>query len=372
MWENKVTSSKQAVKKTSEEKQTKAEEEKKPHFVMPRKLKKIITIFCVILIVSCLFAGIVSNFNFKKLNVEGFNGELLNISSSSQALAQQEINKIVLLNTGNKNAKATFTVREKKDGEYVYQADNETKQGYASFYIDSEDLQLSLLVQTQWAIGFFTEEAGGTPARVSCAEKEHSKYPESTCVDIISDSYLWGTNVLDNFALLKAEKYGSMNETNLLVLRETLKNYLKKFENNLDSILIAPRSIVKNGNNVSAIIETNNEKSYQLVIENVDKEITIVLKSDDSELLHYDSSKIKTASRHFLLLKNYLPAEIELDDGTAIAIRFAGGKKLNANVENCALEKDAGMTKKHINEWIKLQGFNPEDFEINVIKHCEK
>jgi hypothetical protein len=159
---------------------------------------------------------------------------------------------------------------------------------------------------------------------------------------------------------------------NLLVLRETLKNYLKKFENNLDSILIAPRSIVKNGNNVSAIIETNNKKSYQLVIENVDKEITIVLKSDGNELLHYDSSKIKTASRHFLLLKNYLPAEIELDDGTAIAIRFAGGKKLNVNVENCALEKDTDMAKKHINEWIKLQGFNPEDFEINVIKHCEK
>jgi len=224
----------------------------------------------------------------------------------------------------------------------------------------------------QWAIGMFAENINGTPARVSCAEAGHSKYQEATCIDIISDEYLLEAKVLDNFRLLASKKNGQLGSTNLSTLRSVLPSYLKNAEDKLESILLLPRTISAVGNNISAIIKTNTGREYQLILEKTDKEITIILKSGDNELLRYDSSKLKTATRHFLLLKNYLPAEIELEDDTAIALRFAGGKKINANVENCELEKDTDTAKKYINNWISSQNFEPNDFEINIIKHCEK
>ena len=375
MWENKV------VRKEQPKEDKTKKQKKRPKLFrclslkdkrMPSKLKVAAIAFCLILAISCLIAGIISKFNFQKINVKGFSGELRNISSSTQRIAQDEIDKVVLLNTGAENKNASFVVREKKDGEYVYNLDKEINQGYASFYIDSEELQLSLRVQVQWGNGLFAEAPGGTPARVSCAEKDHNNYPDSPCIDAVSDTYLASADVFDNFNLLTTEKYGNLSRKNLSILREVLGSYLKNADAKLKRVLLQPRTILLNGNNLTATIILENNKIYQLALENTDKEITIILKSDNNELLRYDSGKIKAGARHYLLLRNYLPAEIELEDDTAIAIRFAGGEKLNVNVENCELEKDTEKAKKYINSWIDEQGFNSDDFEINIIKHCEK
>ena len=326
-----------------------------------RKVRRFGIIIAVILAVVCLGSALFENVFRAKVSIEGFDKKYIEVSNGTRDALESELEQFVYLNTGENQSKARFVLREDSDGA-INEDEDDNKS--TAFYIDSEDLQISALVQIVWRSGF-TNPNSSFIARVDCATDEMSKFEASHCYSLSTGAK---TNAfrLDNLELLKT--YGVSADAISNAQNEML-NYLKIAYPEAEKALIVRKSIRTDDAGLHADL-TLEDKQFELIV-TTDNDWQIELRSGENIIWSGHAGDEVTHYRHYLTLKKQLPVEMETVSGTVFALRFEDKNHLVINSASCADGEKNQLIEQTARDWLKANDFDPNTYEIKLKINCE-
>lgn len=324
-------------------------------------LKKLAVAGLLLIVLVLAIAGLSESIFHANVNIKDFNKELGEVSMPTRRLLRAELEKIAELNSGEQEYSADFALRE---GSKTVIDNEDGKSKYASIYVDSDKLQISLFVQMNWGTGFAKPNEAYI-VRIECADKDHWKYETNHCVDIDLDEPLESFEE-DNLKLL--ESYG-VDVSAVGSLRHAGLKYLKTVEPNTRAALIRADSIEENGEQITADLYLDFNLKYQIRVDK-GKNSTITISRNGSELWSYQAEVLAKAKHPADTLRNILPVELSTDNGTDYMLRWAGNNKLKINSDRCQGSDNNESVIKSAKAWIEKQNYSPEDFEISLIKSC--
>ncbi len=322
-------------------------------------LKRVGVIVGLVTAIILFIAGVSDSFTHAKVGIKKFDKKFGGVTSSVRQSLYREIEKVSQLNSGKKKYDAKFVLRD--DGSEVL-IENEA-QSYGSMYVDSESLQISLFVQINWGAGFSAADES-FEVRVECADEAHWRYETNHCVTIRTDESLEGYD-LENFRIL--ESYG-LNEVAASEYRKALLAYFKNIDANAKTMLFQPASINVSNSEISAKLELDYGKTYELKLDSESNRMTV--SENGAEIWRYDSTLFARTTRHPLLVQNYLPVELSTEEGTDFALRWVGDNKLKISPDYCKGSDTNERLIERAKEWLKAQSFAPEEFDISMMKSC--
>lgn len=323
------------------------------------KLKKIGVIALVVVCIILLIFGISDSVFRTKVGVKGFEKELSSVSPATRRALKSELEKITTLNSGKTNYKTDYVLRE---GSVQVSENEETKESYATFYIDSEKLQLSLYTQLNWGSGFkATSETYSV--LISCANESNWQYATNNCI-APQENLEYSKIATENILLLS-----NYDLQNAAEIRDALTDYFLTIAPKTQSLLLQRDSISTNGGTLEAKLKLDAGIEYNLKIK-ASEEIT--LSKNNTEIWQYKLSDFEAISHHASLIGNYLPAELRTESGTDFALRWTGGNNLKISPDNCNDGDNDEILIETAKQWLKDVNFAPEDFEIGMQKSCVK
>lgn len=326
-----------------------------------RKVRRFFLIIAIILAVVCLGSALFETVFRAKVGIEGFDKKYLEVSNSTRSALNDELTQFVYLNTGEQQTKARFVLREDVD-----RAIKEDEDGNKSsaFYIDSEDLQISALVQIVWN-GGFTSPDSGFIARVDCATGEENRFENSHCYSR-STGEKSGAFALDNLGLL--ESYG-VPAGAIKSTKNEMFDYLKIAYPKAKNALILRKGIRLDDSGVYADLNLDN-KRFELFV-TTDKDWQIELRSGENVIWSTRANERATKYRHYSVLKKQLPAEIKTALGTAFTLHFEDKKHLTINSASCVEGEKNQNLEQAAKDWLESNNFDSDAFEIKLKINCE-
>ena len=326
-----------------------------------RKVRRFFLIIAIILAVVCLGSALFETVFRAKVSIEGFDKKYLEVSNSTRGALNDELTQFVYLNTGEQQTKARFVLRE--DVDRVIEEDEDGNKSSA-FYIDSEDLQISALVQIVWN-GGFTSPDSSFIARVDCATDEENHFENAHCYSR-STGEKSGAFALDNLGLL--ESYGVPAEA-VESARGEMLDYLKIAYPKAKNALIPRKSIRTDDSGLYADLTLDN-KHFELFVVN-DKDWQIELRSGENVIWSARANERVTNYRHYSVLKKQLPVEIKTASGTVFALHFEDKKHLVINSASCVEGENNQNLKQAAKDWLESNNFDSDSFEIKLKINCE-
>ncbi len=326
-----------------------------------RTVRRFALVVVVILAVVCLGSAMFETVFRAKVSIEGFDKKYLDVSNSTRSALRDELEQFVYLNTGELQTKTRFVLRE--DENRVINEDEDGNKNSA-FYIDSEDLQISALVQIVWNSGFSSPNSSFI-ARIDCATGEANHFENSHCYSR-STGDKTGAFRLDNLGLL--ESYDVPSDA-VKRARGEMLDYLEIAYPEAENALIIHKSIRTDDSGLYADLALDN-KRFELFVVN-DNDWQIELRSGESIVWSGRAGEEVTHYRHYLTLKKQLPAEIETMNGTVFALRFEDKKHLVISSASCADGEKSESIEKAAKDWLKANNYNPDAFEIKLKINCE-
>ena len=110
-----------------------------------------------------------------------------------------------------------------------------------------------------------------------------------------------------------------------------------------------------------AVVETNEDSSYKLAINNY-----------NGVVYEYDSSKLNKPTRKSnTLLTKHLPTSLENDNGP-IGVRSTDSKELQVIVNSCGKQEIKDQAIESVKNWLKSIDYNPEDFTYTADDYCDE
>ncbi len=325
-----------------------------------KKVKKAAITIGVVILVLFFFAGISSSIIRTNVGVDNFENNYSSVSTFTRRILRDDLKKIAELNSGKKDFKAKFALRE--DGSATSTTNEETKEGYGSFFVDSDLLQISLYVQLNWGSSF-SSSSQVFDVRIECAEKDYWKYDSNHCVTPELDESAMGLEY-ENLNILKT--YISDN-TNFNDMRSMSLAYLKTIDPVAESILVQPKTVQGLGDNIGVEVVVDFEDSYWL---SMNESGIVTITKNNIELWRYDNAQFAQAKHYRSLIGSYLPVELKTENGTDYALRWSGDNKLKINSDKCANGDTNAKLIEGAKEWLGSQGFTASDFEITTINSC--
>lgn len=326
-----------------------------------RKVKRVFWGILAFFAVICLGTAFSEKAFRASVNIEGFDAEYLEVSSSTRKALRSELDNFVLLNTGNASQKTKFKVRE--DQELVI-AENEDREKYSAFYIDSDDLQISALVQMNWAQGFSDPDASFI-VRIDCVPSEESKYENAHCY-----SHSTGESASafeqENLGLLEA--YNVSSEI-VEEARGVMLSYLKIAYPEAKMAFIDRASIEMGEAETRAELKLDNGKSFTLAIA-TEKDWSIQLQSGENVVWETDANKKVTAYRHYSALSKLLPIELEVKSGARFVLNYGSKDQLIIGSVKCTEKTKNSELEQAAKTWLKANNFEAEAYEIKLKNSC--
>lgn len=322
-------------------------------------LKKIGVLALAVICIILLIFGISDSVFRTKVGVKGFEKELSSVSPATRRALKSELEKIATLNSGETDYKTDYVLRE---GSVQISEDEETKESYATLYIDSDKLQLSLYAQLNWGSGFrATSEAYGV--FISCADESNWQYATNNCITP-QENQDYSKIATENILLL--DDYG---QNNAAEIRDALTSYFLTVAPKSQSLLLQRDSIAINNDALEAKLKLDARIEYSLKIMAGEE---IVLSKNNTEVWRYKPSDFEVIKHHASLIENYLPTELRTENGTDFALRWTGGNNLKILPDSCNDGDNDEMLIETAKQWLKDANFAPEDFKISMQKTCVK
>lgn len=322
-------------------------------------LKKMAVITLVVVCGILLVVGVSDGIFRTKVGIKNFDKELSSVSPATRRALKDKINEISLLNSGKMNYDADFLIREAS----VETTDNdETKEKYAKFFVDSEKLHISLRVQLNWAPGL-TETKEAYDVFIECADEPNWQFSTNYCIAPQEET---------SFRELKSENLRLLDEYSGLEnsdIRMALVNYIASVEPNVESLLVQRESLSTGDGELEADILAGTKNKYHLKLKTPDE---VILFKNDVEIWQYNAKNYDDSKHSALVTGNYLPVELSTENGTDFALRWAGANKLKISSDVCADGDSDEVLIKQAKAWLDETGFAPEDFEISMQKSCIK
>lgn len=325
-----------------------------------RKVRRAVLIVAIVFAVVCLGSAIFDGAFRSSAGISGFNKEYSEVPSNTRDALKSELDRFVLLNTGESQTRAGFKLREGSASEIQQDKDGNKS---SSFYIDSEKLHISAFVQIVWNAGFSTPDTSFI-ARISCASEDMRQYKDQYCYSP-STSEKARAVTLENLGLL--EDYRVSAKT-VEAARGEMLDYLKIAYPEADSALIKRSSIRREGSGIYAELMWGKQK---MTLETAVDSDFIILKKNNSEIWSKHLDDEVSGYRHYLVLEKQLPAEIKTVAGTSFLLQFVDENHLVINSASCAEGDKNDRLIRSAKSWLKDNNFNPEAFEIKLKINCE-
>jgi len=328
-----------------------AKRDKKKQFSKAKaRLKKIGIFAGVAFLLLSFIAGLSENFLRPKVDIKGFDKELSEVPAQTRRAIRRELAELVRLNSGRKNYDSDFVLRDssvlthEKDGK-----------GYASLYIDSEKMQLSIFMQLSWNHGGASDGEAYT-VRSECADREHWKFENNFCVAPYYDKVTGEPS--DNLLILDSYGYDGAE-----LYRKAIVSYFQAIEPKVDTIFLL-RDSIKNEAALDAELLINNKRRYELKIDKSDR---MVILKNGTELWSPKMELFERNGRHYSMISGFLPVELKTKNGTDFALRWGGKNRIKIYPDYYAEgDTDESLQARAV-AWLEDNGFEPSDFEITFM-----
>jgi len=327
-----------------------------------RKAKRIFWGILAFFALVCLGAALSDGLLRSSVGIDGFESAYSDVSSKTRKALRTELEDFVRLNTGSMSRKPLkFTVR---DGQLFAIDEDEDGNKYSSFYIDSEELQISALVQMNWNAGFRNPDAGFI-VKIDCATKNNIKFENSHCYSRSTGEPVRAVQT-ENLGLLKS--YGVPDKA-VEKMQDEMLFYLKKAYPEIATVLV-DRNSIKEDEDMRANISLDNSKEFALIVENTG-DCNIILSSGENVIWKSDAKSKITAYRHYRVLKKLLPTEVEMENGTRFALSYINKEQLAINSVKCAEGTKNSDIEQAARGWLEANNFDAETFEIKLKNSCD-
>lgn len=328
-----------------------------------RKVRRAFFGVLAFLALVCLGAAFGENLFRSSVGIDGFETNYSTVSSKTRKALRKELEVFTILNTGDTARKsAKFTIRE---GQALAVDKYEDGTMHSSFYIDSEELQISALVQMNWGRSFSNPDTSFI-VRIDCATDENIKYKDGHCYSRTTGEAARAVGT-ENIALL--ESYGVPSDA-IEKMQTTMRDYLKVAYPKTTTILLERNSIKADNETISAKLKLDNDRSFELIV-GISNDRIIELRSGENTIWSSRSSRSIVAYRHGLVLKKILPMELEIKSGAHFLLSFENEKQLVINSVKCAEKTNNSEFEQAAKTWLKKNNFNADAFEIKLKKACE-
>ena len=327
-----------------------------------RKAKRVFLGLLIFIAVLCLGAAFSENLLRASVGIDGFESTYSEVPSKTRKALKAELEDFILLNTGKISRKAPkFVVR---DGQALSIDEDEDGNKYSSFYIDSEELQLSALVQMNWGRSFSIPDTGFI-VRIDCATENNIKFDGSHCYSRSTGEPARAIET-ENLGLL--ESYGATSEA-VEEMKKSMLAYLKKAYPGATTALVDRASVTNNNGEIRAKMALDS-KEFDLVLKGTD-DWRIELRSGENIIWERSAEKRIVTERHYLALKKLLPVELETKSGTRLVMEYASKDRLVISSVSCTGSSKDIELEQAAKQWLKDNNFNAEAFEIKLKNRCE-
>lgn len=328
-----------------------------------RKVRRAFLGILAFLALVCLGAAFGEKLFRSSVGIGGFEANYSTVSSKTRKALRKELEVFTILNTGDTARKSVkFAIRE---GQALAVDEYEDGTMHSSFYIDSEELQISAFVQMSWSRSFSNPDTSFI-VRIDCATGENIKYQDSHCYSRTTGEAARAVGA-ENITLL--ESYGVSSDA-IEKMQTSMLDYLKMAYPKTSTMLLERNSIKTNNKTVSANLKLDNNRTFALIV-GIEDNWAIELRSGENTIWGSEASQSITANRNELVLKKLLPAELETKSGAHFLLSYDNKTQLVINSVKCAEGTKNSELEQTAKTWLKKNNFNADAFEIKLNKTCE-